>query len=612
MVYSSHGRVDRRDSEAWAPEPDETLAEAGLLTEHAATAEGRPFYDGLAEHGDRMALIHGTRSVTYRELDRLSDRRAEEIGADRQLVFLEAANTIDAIAAYLACLKGGHPVYLYSTEDKAQARALRSLYGANVELALDDDGAIGLVRHEDRAIDLHPDLRVLLSTSGSTGSPKFVKLSERNVDSNARSIADYLALTPADRAATALKFNYSYGMSVLNSHLAVGGSLWLTGHSVTSAAFWKGLGEQKCTSFAGVPYTFEVLATSGGDWALIPSLRYVTQAGGKLAPDMVAALAQTGARHGWEFYVMYGQTEAAPRIAYLPPRLASRFPDCIGQAIPGGTLALHDAAGAPITGENVEGELVYQGPNVMLGYAEAAADLATDETPALLYTGDIAIRNEAGLFKILGRTSRFVKPFGRRVNLDDVQAAAREHVPGAACTGDDATIVIAVPDGSASQDDAGKLLHVLADRFQLPPATFEVITLAEIPRLETGKTDYQAILAASRTAPPEPPAIGGNRSIGGIIRALASPLLIKEIVIEALTIAGLRRPEWNSVEEIFLATFPTKSVRPDSTFLSLAGDSLTYVKCAITLEHCIGYLPEAWPERTVAELEGMRADAITF
>ena len=461
------------------------------------------FYETLERHGDAVALVdeHGVRT-SYRALDVAARAFAEQLGATPRLVFLEATNSVGSIAAYLGCLIGGHPVYLYQNQDDTVLGRLMDRYKPNVNVTT-VDGAVALEWLHQAAVDLHPNLRVLLSTSGSTGSPKFVKLSGNNIDSNARSIAEYLEITPEDRAITGLKYNYSYGMSVINSSLAAGASLLLTERSVTEPEFWECFKQQGATSFAGVPYTFETLARMESLFAELPSLRYATQAGGRLGPDLIRRFARLSREQGWRFYVMYGQTEASPRIAYLPPDQSEAFPTAIGRAIPGGHIDIIDEDGVPITDQDRVGELLYSGPNVMMGYAEDQAGLASDDSLGHLRTGDLARWNSAGLVEIVGRASRFAKPFGLRINLDEVEAAVRRHAPSAACAGTDETIFLALTEEDGPLDEAA-IIAELAAAYKLPAFVFKSLRVAALPRLPTGKIDYRAIVE-----------LGGRSASGG-------------------------------------------------------------------------------------------------
>ena len=217
------------------------------------------FADQIETFGNALALVerNGNR-VPYDQLLARVDRFAGSLGPARRLVFVEAAHTVDAVAAYIACLRGRHPVHLFSGNGRQQLTSLVDRYRPNAIVhAGADRSELTWLNHD--ALDLHADLSVLASTSGSTGSPKLVKLSRQNIDTNARAIAAYLALDASERAITTLPFNYSLGMSVVNSHLACGGALVLTDHSVTDPAFWQTFREAGATSFAGVPYTFELL-----------------------------------------------------------------------------------------------------------------------------------------------------------------------------------------------------------------------------------------------------------------------------------------------------------------------------------------------------------------
>ncbi|HEY9236143.1 MAG TPA: AMP-binding protein [Phenylobacterium sp.] len=552
-----------------------------------------PFYAQLEGFSDRVALIEGDAKISYADLTLSAQRISDQIGVERRLIFLEARNDSASIAAYLACLRGAHPVYLFGRSDSARAEILAERYQPNAILRVRD----GLTEVEWRRRaphQLHPELRVLLSTSGSTGSPKFVKLSELNIQSNAEAIAEYLNLTGEDRAATSLNFNYSYGMSVVNSHLAVGGSLLLTERSVSEPAFWTEFEAAGATSFAGVPYTFELLRGAGQAWSRLSSLRYVTQAGGRLAPELVRYFAQLGAADSWHFFVMYGQTEAAPRIAYLPPELAEAYPDCIGVAIPGGELSLLDAEGRPIIEAGVEGELAYRGANVMMGYALSSEGLSTSETPPLLLTGDIALRNHRGLYRIVGRTSRIVKPFGVRINLDELQDQVRESFPGAVCAGTDERIVVACP-SVADEFEMSALRNRLAATHNLPSFLFNARAVREIPLLSNGKADLQAILALGDGG-------GGELTVERGAGLTALRRIASVLGLSSKSEAG--GPQ--SVSAVFSAYLGARPITDESTFETLAGDSLCYVRIQLALEEYMGALPVDWHQWTVADLESLR------
>lgn len=415
---------------------------------------------------------------------------------------------------------------------------------------------------------LHPDLAVMLSTSGSTGSPKLVKLSHENLRSNAESIAEYLALEPGERAITSLPLHYSYGLSVLHSHLLQGHAIVLTAESVSDPAFWQQVDRFGVTSIAGVPYSYELMAHSGFFDRRHPSLRYMTQAGGKLSEDLIVKFARHANSNDRRFYVMYGQTEASPRMAYLPPEQAAAHPDCIGVPIPGGKFRIDPLEGA----DRGAGELVYSGPNVMMGYALKREDLAVPASVRELRTGDVARLEPHGLYKIVGRMSRFIKLFGLRIGLDDVEARLAELGIAATAAGDDQGLVVACTQSGRK----AAIADFLTGDLKLPPASFFIAEVPEIPRLASGKTDYRGIVAL-RPAP----------------AAGEAPLDDNPPV---------------AVANAFVATFGERARDEGASFNSLGGDSLNFVQMITALESLIPGLPEDWGDRSIGSLAALAAE----
>src|SRR5215207_4867976 len=343
-----------------------------------------------ADH-DRPALVDSddtSRTLTHGELSsRVADAAATlpPAATGRRLVQVPLTAEVDVIVGYLAVLLAGHVALVTS----GRADTITAHY--RPDLRLRRDGRFDTVSRHPQHL-LHPDLALLLSTSGSTGSPKLVRLSHDNVASNAESIAEYLSISAADRSATTMPMFYCYGLSVINSHLLRGAGLVLTDLSVVDPCFWELFRRHEATAFAAVPYTFELLERVGFADMELPKLRYVTQAGGRLAPADVQRYSELGQRRGWDLFVMYGQTEATARMAYLPPRLAADNPGTIGMAVPGGSFRIDPVPGLE------HGELVYSGPNVMLGYAEHPEDLAAGRTVGELRTGDLARKHPNGLY----------------------------------------------------------------------------------------------------------------------------------------------------------------------------------------------------------------------
>lgn len=532
------------------------------------------FAADLSSYGNRPAILADGLTLTYQELADRVDSFARRLGSERRLVALAASNDVESLVAYLAALASGNPLILLPEDKPAALESLVAAYDPDVVVQSANGQCVIEERRARTAHELHPDLALLLSTSGSTGSPKLVRLSHANLQANAESIATYLQISPDDRAATTLPMSYCYGLSVINSHLLRGAGLVLTGLSVVDPCFWELFRRERATAFAAVPYTFELLERVGFADMELPSLRYVTQAGGRLAPDAVRHYAELGRRQGWDLFVMYGQTEATARMAYLPPDLAVSHPDAIGVPVPGGSFRIEPVPGL------ADGELVYSGPNVMLGYAETPGDLALGRTVTELRTGDLARKNSAGLYEVRGRRSRFVKIVGLRVDLGQVERLLADLGVVAASTGTDQRLVVAVE----GTHDTQLLTKVLAQGLGLPRAAVDLHAVGELPRLTTGKLDYPAVAALSVTGPAGTD-VPGSGQAGSATN----------------THASATKPD--SVRRIYEDTLERMDIGDEDTFVSLGGDSLSFVAASVRLEQALGHLPPDWHVTPVRDLE---------
>lgn len=566
------------------------------------------FVRRLADFGDDVAITSQTESLTYAQLSDRVDSAAATLGSQRRLIVQVAQNTVDALVWYLAALASGNPLILIPDGDASDVDRIASAY--DPDLIIDSQAQLRVIRAQS-AHDLHPDLALMLSTSGSTGSPKLVRLSHRNLESNAASIATYLQIRPTDRAATSLPMGYCYGLSVINSHLHSGAGLVLTDLSVVDECFWTLFKRTASTTFAAVPYTFDLLERVGFAQLDLPHLRYVTQAGGRLAPERVKEFAQLGLRNGWDLFVMYGQTEATARMAYLPPDLACEYPSAIGHAIPGGQLSLRpveDVADPDV------GELVYRGDNVMLGYANCASDLALGATITELRTGDLARQNDAGLFEVVGRRAQFAKLFGKRIDLpqleqtmaiEGIQATCFASTPG---DGSNACVerIVAAITTNGVPNLASTTRAAVATAARVPTSAVQILELDELPRLATGKIDLQQLrkLAAiaqvaentgpTHTAPTHTGPDHGGASLPHsrqLARESAPELPGPEQRIAALINA-------------YASTLNRTGVCASDSFVTLHGDSMSYIELSVLVERVLGFLPANWHVLSINELAG--------
>jgi len=461
------------------------------------------FYDDLSAYAERTAIIGDDGGCSsYGALLALADALGGQV-APRSVVFCLCDNNLASLAGYLGLLRRrAVPLMLSATLHPELLQALLADYrpaylwlpqaraaGMAGTLLHQQDGYV-LLQTGHAPAPLHPELALLMTTSGSTGSPRLVRQSYANLQSNAAAIAQYLEIGSADRPITTLPMSYTYGLSILNSHLLRGCTILLTARSLMEKPFWELLKTGQATTFGGVPYVYDMLRRLRFARMELPSLRYLTQAGGRLSPELTAEFAALCQQKGMRWFTMYGQTEATARMSYLPSELALAKAGSIGVAIPGGEFWLEDEQGRIIDGSGVSGELVYRGPNVALGYASTADDLAKgDETGGVLRTGDLAQRDADDCYYVVGRKKRFLKLFGNRVSLDELEQLVAQLGYAAVCAGEDDQVRIY----TTMQGDYAALRKSVAERTGLPPSGFEVIFIEQIPRNDAGKILYSAL-----------------------------------------------------------------------------------------------------------------------
>lgn len=463
--------------------------------------EKNNFMDIFQFNNKIAALQDDGKTVTYKELEDFS-RQVGHIIGERCLAFILCRNTIGSLTSYLACLDNKIvPLLLDSSLDKELLTNLQKTYKPQYIFMpsdlINEESHVIFEKYQyaivktnfDEKYSLHDDLALLLTTSGSTGSPKVVRLSCENIRSNAESIAQYLELNESERPITTLPMHYSYGLSIINSHLKVGATILLTNKALIQKEFWDFFKTEGATSFGGVPYTYEILNKLRFVRMDLPSLRSMTQAGGKLSLELHKYFAQYASEKHKRFFVMYGQTEATARMAYLPYEKSLEKLGSIGIAVPGGELTLIDTNGEGIIAADVVGELVYKGPNVTLGYAECGKDLAKgNERHGVLVTGDMAKRDAEGYYYIVYRKKRFLKIFGNRVNLDETEEMIKNAFPqlNCACAGTDDNMYIFL----TNEVLASTVKTYISEKTKLNTSAFKTVIVDNIPKNKAGKTLY--------------------------------------------------------------------------------------------------------------------------
>lgn len=528
------------------------------------------FFEDLSKYNEKTAVVEGNRTVSYSQLvallktkkDQITSallarplllnepndtfqRQATTVSPDgliaKKVICIVSQNSLNTLVNYLALLQLRLPIIFISQRQfndlirsgnlpikTATARSVdvstladeHILKAFRVPILLNDNELINMTgassSSSEQAIDANAAL--LLSTSGSTGESKHVLLSYTNIQANVDSICAYLPMQMTDVTITTLPFNYSYGLSVINTHLAIGACIVMTQYSIMQREFWTLFEHARVSNFAGVPHSYDMLLKLKFIEKELPHLRYFTQAGGKLAPEKIHLLASYASAKSKAFIAMYGQTEATARMSYAFENKLLDKPNTIGRAIPGTRLALIDESGKQILAAGKQGEIIFYGNNVMLGYAQSIADLSGRSPADSLKTGDIGYRDADGDFFISGRKKRFIKLFGERISLDKVQAMLQQAIPNfnLACVGNDETLFVMLDEKTLNASECDPSLRsqkqstaewmadekksvipkvkVYAKKIGLPARAVKVYFICAMPITANAKIDYKRLL----------------------------------------------------------------------------------------------------------------------
>lgn len=324
------------------------------------------------------------------------------------------------------------------------------------------------------------DLSLLLTTSGSTGSKKFVRISKKNLYYNTKSICKYLKIKNNHRTITTLPPNYTYGLSILNTHIYAGASICLNQSSFLEKNFWEIANKYKVNNFGGVPFHFEILKKLKFSKNKIRSLKYITQAGGSLDIQTKKYFANDAKKNNYKFIIMYGQVEATSRISYLPFEKLQNKIESVGVAIPEGSINIH-----PKTKE-----IIYKGPNVSLGYAVSYKDLHKgDKNKGILNTGDLGKIDSDGYLEIVGRRNRDIKLFGHRVNLDEIENILKNKGFNNPCIGKNNKLFIFV----IKNKNKANILNYLSKKLKIHSTAFKLVKLSQYPLNTAGKISYTSL-----------------------------------------------------------------------------------------------------------------------
>ena len=458
-------------------------------------------FSDFKDFSNKTALfLEDSRQVSYKELDQKVGE-IQKLLQPSELIFIIGSNDLETLVCYIAAIRQGTVALMLSPSlDRNYLKQLINNYNPKYVWAPNNfefDFSYKLNKSfksekyflltSEVTSNLPNSLALLLTTSGSTGNPKLVRISKNNLESNTLSIIEVLDIDKDDSLITTLPINYSYGLSLINTHLQRGATVILNNHSVSSREFWEYARTSAATSMGGVPFTYELLIKFKSANIATTKLRKFTQAGGKLKKETALKVLDLVENLKGTFHIMYGQTEATARISVLPFHSIKERPESIGKPIPRGEILLIDEGGKEITQPFLEGTLVYKGPNVSLGHAENLDDLyLADSNCGYLDTGDLGHKDTEGYFYITGRKSRFVKIFGLRMNLDDIENSLTQENIQCACIQLNDTLIIFVVDS----DKISVLQNTLKRKYNLRSTDYSLKIIASFPRSESGKILY--------------------------------------------------------------------------------------------------------------------------
>jgi acyl-coenzyme A synthetase/AMP-(fatty) acid ligase len=339
-------------------------------------------------------------------------------------------------------------------------------------------------RNENSIYPIHPKIKLLLSTSGTTGSPKFVRLSDENLVQNAKSIMEYMPIKEDDVVPLNVPINFVYGLSIFTTNCIKANQIICTDKDAFQKEFWLDLKKYGYSTLGGVPYFYEMLYSIGFFKKDHPSLRYLTHTGGMLNHQLIEAISEFSEKFGKQFFAQYGQTEACGRMAYLPPDDLLRKGTSIGHPVQNGHFEI----------DKETCELIYNGPNVFGGYANRRADLQFYEEQEKLYTGDKARVDNEGYYYIIGRIKRIVKLFGVRLNLDEAELLLKDALGGQTfiCLGiNDKYLAVLYTDDLLNKE---LILKVLKAKLGLHASSLKIIHMENpVPLTPNGKVNYPLI-----------------------------------------------------------------------------------------------------------------------
>lgn len=460
------------------------------------------FLDSIHKYSKKIAIVDNNKKISYAKLIKHSKKLVKKI-EKRSLVFILGGNNYETIAYYVGLVRSKSVVVLVDQNlNDLFLKNLVKKYKPNYIILPNKKkkiigynktsnflNYIALKKKNNNKIILHEDLAILLTTSGSTGSPKLVRQSYKNYIDNSKNIIQELEINSRDSVITTLPISYTFGLSIINTYLISGSKIILNEKSILETDFWKIFNKYSPTSFYGVPFTYEILVKLKFKNFKNKNLKILGQAGGKLNSDIFKKIVNFSLNNNIKFYSMYGQTEATARMSILNHKYALKKIGSIGKPLKNGKFLIINKNKKIVNKPFYKGELLFKGKNVSYGYSNNYLDLSLGNLNNFkLFTGDIAFFDKDKFFFIVGRKKRIIKIFGSRVNLDEVENIIEKLGYKSICKQEDNILNIKI---ATNRFNEKYLINKISELFNLNKSIIKLEKVSRLSRNKIGKKIFK-------------------------------------------------------------------------------------------------------------------------